>query len=39
MAKQRIPRVTSYMLSSQPDQTSAILNTLIDAVNDLLSER
>lgn len=39
MAKQRIPKITSYMLSSQPDQTSAILNSLIDTVNDLLSER
>lgn len=35
MARQRIPRVTSYMVSQQPDQLSAVLNQIIDELNEL----
>lgn len=36
MAKQLIPRVTPEMLKNQPDQTTDILNRIIDAVNELI---
>lgn len=35
MARQKIPRVTSYMISQQPDQLAAVLNQIIDALNEL----
>lgn len=38
MARQRIPRVTSYMVSQQPDQLSATLNQIIDTLNDIMVE-
>lgn len=34
MAKQKIPRITPYMISQQPDQTAAILNLIIDRLNE-----
>lgn len=36
MNKQLIPRVTPDMLRNQPDQTTDILNHVIDAVNELI---
>lgn len=38
MARQKIQRVTSYMVSQQPDQLSAVLNQIIDELNDLVEE-
>lgn len=35
----QIPKITSTMLSTQPDQTSAILNSLIDVVNELQKKK
>lgn len=35
----QIPKITSEMLSKQPDQTAAILNQLIQAVNDLQNKQ
>ncbi len=35
MAKQLIPKLTPEMLKKQPDQTVALLNRLIQVVNDL----
>lgn len=35
----QIPRVTPEMISKQPDQTSAILNQLIQVVNDLQNKQ
>jgi len=35
MARQLIPRVTPEMVKNFPDQFSAIINQLIDAVNEL----
>ena len=35
MTKQLIPKLTPEMLRKQPDQTIAILNRLIQVVNDL----
>ena len=35
----QIPKITSEMLSKQPDQTSAILNQLIQVVNDLQNKQ
>lgn len=34
-----IPKITPTMIKTQPDQTSAILNSLIDIVNDLQKKR
>lgn len=34
MATQRIPKVTPIMLREQPDQFCAILNMLIDKINE-----
>lgn len=34
MSKQKIPRITPYMLSKQPDQTAAIINQIIDRLNE-----
>lgn len=36
MAKQLIPRVSPVMLREQPDQTTEILNRIIDVVNELI---
>lgn len=33
MSSQKIPRVTSYMVSQQPDQLSDILNRIIEKIN------
>lgn len=38
MARQKIQRVTPYMVSQQPDQLSAVLNQIIDELNDLAEE-
>lgn len=38
MARQRIPKVTPQMISSQPDQLSATLNQIIDTLNDIMVE-
>ena len=38
MARQKIQRVTPYMVSSQPDQLSAVLNQIIDELNSLVVE-
>ena len=35
MARQRIPRVTPYMLREQPDQFTEIVNRIIDEINSL----
>lgn len=34
MARQKIQRVSSYMVSRQPDQLAAVLNQIIDALNE-----
>lgn len=34
-----IPRITSEMISTRPDQVSMILNQVIDAVNELKENR
>lgn len=38
MARQRIPKVTPYMVSQQPDQLSAAINQIIDTINDIMVE-
>lgn len=35
MARQKIQRVSSYMCSQQPDQLSAVINQIIDRLNEL----
>lgn len=35
MARQKIQRVTPYMVSQQPDQVSAVLNQIIDRLNEM----
>ena len=34
MAKQKIPRITPYMISQQPDQVAVVLNLIIDRLNE-----
>lgn len=34
MARQKIQRVTSYMVSQQPDQVAMVLNQIIDRLNE-----
>lgn len=38
MARQKIQRVTPFMVSQQPDQLSAVLNQIIDELNNLVIE-
>lgn len=38
MARQLIPKLTPTVMRDYPDQTCAILNALIEAVNDLVRE-
>lgn len=33
MARQKIPRLTPYMLRNLPDQTCEIINQIIDEIN------
>lgn len=35
MAKQKIPKIQPGMIKAQPDQTAAIINRIIDIVNEL----
>lgn len=34
MARQKIPTITPYMISHQPDQTAAVINQIIDRLNE-----
>lgn len=38
MARQRIQKVTPYMVSQQPDQLSAVLNDIINTLNEIMVE-
>lgn len=38
MARQKIQKVTPFMVSSQPDQLSMVLNQIIDELNNLVIE-
>lgn len=38
MARQRIQRVTPTMCSRQPDQLSAVLNQIIDELNNIIEQ-
>lgn len=39
MARHLIPRLTPELMKSYPDQTCAILNAVIEAVNELTQDR
>lgn len=35
MSNQKIPKITPFMISRQPDQTSEIINRIIDRLNEI----
>ena len=39
MSRQLIPRISSEMLRSQPDQTVKIINQIVDELNIMIRER